>query len=40
MIIAIAACHKAEKKGGLAPGGALQNWTETELEIDELLMSD
>ena len=37
-MIAIAAYHKAENRG-FAPGGELQDWTEAEQEIDELLMS-
>jgi len=37
-MIAIAACHKAEKRG-FAPGSELQDWADAEKEIDELLMS-
>ena len=35
-LIAVAAYHKAERRG-FAPGGELQDWTEAEKEIDELL---
>jgi hypothetical protein len=37
-LIAIAAYHKAEKRG-FAPGNEMQDWVEAEKEIDELLMS-
>ena len=37
-MIAIAAYHKAEKRG-FAPGHELQDWAEAEQEVDELLMS-
>ena len=37
-MIAIAAYHKAEKRG-FAPGNELQDWAEAEQEIDELLIS-
>ena len=37
-MIAIAAYHKAEKRG-FAPGNELQDWAEAEQEVDELLMS-
>ncbi len=37
-MIAITAYHKAEKRG-FAPGHELQDWTEAEQEVDELLMS-
>jgi hypothetical protein len=37
-MIAITAYHKAEKRG-FAPGNELQDWTEAEQEVDELLMS-
>jgi Protein of unknown function (DUF2934) len=37
-LVAIAAYHKAEKRG-FAPGSELQDWAEAEQEIDELLMS-
>jgi hypothetical protein len=35
-MVAIAAYHKAEKRG-FAPGNELQDWTESEKEIDLLL---
>jgi hypothetical protein len=37
-MIAIAAYHKAEKRG-FAPGNELQDWAEAEKEVDELLIS-
>ena len=37
-MIAVAAYHKAENRG-FAPGGELQDWTEAEQEVDELIMS-
>lgn len=37
-MIAVAAYHKAESRG-FAPGSELQDWSEAEKEIDELLMS-
>jgi hypothetical protein len=37
-MIAVAAYHKAENRG-FAPGGELQDWVESEQEIDELLIS-
>jgi hypothetical protein len=37
-MIAIAAYHKAEKRG-FVPGNELQDWAEAEKEIDELLIS-
>ena len=36
-MIAVAAYHKAEKRG-FAPGNELQDWTEAEQEIDELML--
>jgi len=35
-VIAVAAYHKAEKRG-FAPGDELQDWVEAEKEIDTLL---
>ena len=35
-VIAVAAYHKAEKRG-FAPGDELQDWVEAEKEIDMLL---
>jgi len=35
-VIAVAAYHKAEKRG-FAPGDELQDWVEAEMEIDTLL---
>jgi hypothetical protein len=35
-MIAVAAYHKAEKRG-FAPGNELQDWTEAETEIDNLM---
>ena len=35
-MIAIAAYHKAEKRG-FAPGGELQDWDEAEKEVDKLI---
>jgi hypothetical protein len=36
-MIAIAAYHKAEKRG-FAPGNELQDWAEAEKEIDKLIL--
>ena len=36
-VIAVAAYHKAEKRG-FAPGDELQDWVEAEKEIDTLLL--